>query len=190
MKIALLVEGVSDEKTLRILVHKILGKQVSIVTRVIRGRGDLLNERKVKAIIINDIMVSHPEVSKILICVDSECTPEDVTQKEIEKREKVVKSGVKSAIHYIAVIHALEGWLLADPEGIEQYLGQRANVKISPSATQDCNPKKIMKDVFRQNERQFLPKRDDPRIAERINIHKIATNNKSFVRFQDKVKDP
>lgn len=190
MKIALLVEGPSDEKTLRILVHKISGEQVGIVTRVMRGRGNLLNERKVKAVISNDILLGHPEVSKIIICVDSECTPENEAKKEVEKIEKNVKSGVKYPLYYVTLIHALEGWLLADPDTIGIYLGQKANVKISPSDTLDCNPKEVMKDIFRRNERQFLPTRDNPGIAERINIDKIATNNKSFLRFQDKVKDP
>lgn len=190
MKIALLVEGPSDEQTLKILIRKILGEQVSIVTRVMRGRGNLLNERKVRAVILNNILPDHPEVAKIIVCVDSECTPEDEARKEAEEIEKIVNSGMKHPIYYVCVIHALEGWLLGDLDGIKIYLGQRANMKISPSATRDCNPKEIMKDIFRQNERQFLPTLDNPRIAERINIDKIATNNKSFLRFQDKVKDP
>lgn len=190
MKIALLVEGPSDEKTLRILVQKILGEPISIVTRVMRGRGNLLNERKVRAVILNNILPDHPEVAKIIVCVDFECTPEDEAQEEVGKIEKIVKSGMKSPIYFIPVIHALEGWLLADPDRIKEYLGQRANVKISPSATLDCNPKEIMKDIFRQNERQFLPTLDNPRIAERINIGKIVEKNKSFTHFQDKVKDP
>jgi hypothetical protein len=188
VKIALLVEGPSDEKTLRILVQKISGKQVSIVTRVLRGRGNILNERKVRAI-INNIIANHPEVSKTIACVDSECTPENEARKEAEEIEKIVNSGMKHPIYYVTLIHALEGWLLADPDTIGIYLGQKANVKISPSDTLDCNPKEVMKDIFRRSERQFLPTLDNPRIAERINIDKIATNNKSFLRFQDKVKD-
>lgn len=189
MKIGLLVEGESDKNTFRILIPRVLGRQVSIVTRVLRGRGNLLNERKVRAI-ADEIAISHPEVSKILVCIDSECTPEDETQKEVRKAEKIVKSGVKHPIYYITVLHALEGWLLADPEGIKGYLGQRADVKISPSATLDCNPKKIMKNIFRQNQRQFLPTRDNPRIAERVNIDGIGISNRSFARFQNRVKDP
>lgn len=189
MKIALLVEGPSDEQTLKILIHKILGKQVSIESRVLRGRGNILNERKVRAI-INNVIANHPEVSKTIVCVDSECTPEDETQKEVEETGKIVKAGTKCPVYYVTVIHALEGWLLADPGGIKTYLGQQANVKIPPSATLDCNPKKLMKNIFRQNERQFLPTRDNPGIAEQVNIDKILTTNKSFARFQDKVNDP
>lgn len=190
MKIALLVEGPSDEVTLRILVQKILGEPISVVTRVMRGRGNLLNERKVRAVILNSILPDHPEVSKIIVCVDFECTPEDEAQEEVGKIEKIVKSGMKHPIYYIPVIHALEGWLLADPEGIKAYLGQRTDVKISPSATLDCNPKETMKGIFRKNERKFLPTLDNPRIAERINIDKISTNNKSFLRFYDRIKNP
>lgn len=190
MKIALLVEGPSDEKTLRILVQKILGEPISIVTRVMKGRGNLLNERKVITVILNNILPDHPEVSKIIVCVDSECTPEDEARKEAEVIEKIVNSGMKYPVHYISVIHAIEGWLLADAEAIQEYLGQRADVKISPSDTQDCNPKRIMKNVFRKNGKQFLPTRDNPQIAEEINIDKIVRNNESFALFHKKVKDP
>jgi hypothetical protein len=189
VKIALLVEGPSDEQTLKILIRKILGEQIGIESRVLRGRGNILNERKVRAI-INNVIANHPEVSKTIACVDFECTPEDEAREEVGKIEKAVKSGMKSPIYFIPVIHALEGWLLADPDTIEAYLGQKANVKISPSGTLDCNPKEVMKDIFRRSERQFLPTRDNPGIAERINIGKIVEKNKSFAHFQDKVKDP
>jgi predicted house-cleaning noncanonical NTP pyrophosphatase (MazG superfamily) len=189
VKIALLVEGPSDEQTLKILIHKILGKQVSIESRVLKGRGNILNEKKVRAI-INNVISNHPKVSKTIVCVDSECTPEEEARKEAEEIEKIVNSGMQHPIYYVCVIHALEGWLLADAEAIQECLGQRVDVKIAPSATYDCKPKETMKAIFKRNGKEYIHTRNNPQIAEKINIDKIIANNKSFLRFRDKVKDP
>jgi hypothetical protein len=189
MKIALLVEGPSDEKTLKNIVPKILGESTSIVTRVLRGRCNLLNERKIRAVILNDILSTHPDVSKIIICVDFECTPEKEAKEEAERTEKYVRSGIHHPLYYIPVIHALEGWLLADPEKIKMYLGTHSSVKIPPSATLDCKPKEVMKDIFRQNGREFVPPRDNPRIAEKIDIDKMAANNRSFQCFKNRLEE-
>ena len=77
---------------------------------------------------------------------------------------------------------------------VQKILGRQvpiiSRVNISPSKALDCKPKEVMKKVFRQNGREFLPKRDNPQIAKRIDIDKIVKNNKSFECFWDRVKDP
>lgn len=54
MKVALLVEGPSDVKTIPILVKRILGERVRIISRNMRGRGGVLNRRKVEAVITTE----------------------------------------------------------------------------------------------------------------------------------------
>lgn len=189
IKISLFVEGPSDEVTLRVLVRRILGRQIDIISRVKR-RGDLLNEGKIYSHITKDILLKHPDISKIIICVDSECTPETEAKANVRKLESSFKSKVDCPLYCITVIHALEGWLLADPDSIGKYLGPRARVNISPSKALECKPKELMKRVFRQNGREFLPKRDNSQIAKRIDIDKIVKNNKSFEYFRDRIKDP
>lgn len=190
MKIALYVEGPSDEKTLPILIKKILGEQVSIISRVFRGRGNLLNEQKVHSAITQDLVQEHPDVSKIIVCVDSECTPEVQTEREIRKIEKSVKTKVQPRypVYYVVVVHALEGWLLADPETIKGYLGSRVN--IPSSATSNCKPKEVMRDIFRKAGKDFIASRDAPRIAEKADSAKMVKKNESFARFCERVKDP
>lgn len=189
IKISLFVEGPSDEVTLRVLIRRILGRQVPVIPRVKR-RGDLLKKEKIYSHITKDILPKYPDISKIIICVDSECTPETEAKANIRKLEDSFKSKVNCPLYCITVIHALEGWLLADPDTIREYLGSRARVDISPSKALSCKPKEVMKRVFRQNGREFLSKRDSPRIAERVDIDKIVKNNKSFECFRDRVKDP
>jgi hypothetical protein len=84
----------------------------------------------------------------------------------------------------------LERWLLGDPNGIEQDLGPRAKVNKPASATLECKPKEIIKDIFRKADKEFVPYRDNERIAERIDLKIVVKNNKSFCRFQKQVKDP
>lgn len=53
MKIGLLLEGLTDEEPVKILVRKIcnaLNENPSIEIRKLKGHGDLLNQRKVEAI--------------------------------------------------------------------------------------------------------------------------------------------
>ena len=191
MKIALFVEGQSDKETLTILVKKILGEHASVIPRVFRGKGNLLNEQKVYSS-ITYLVQEHPDVSKIIVCVDSECTPEDQTEQEIKKVEKSIKSKIQQRhpVYYVGVIHALEGWLLADPDAVTEHLGPKMKVNIPHQATLDCKPKEVIKDIFRKADKEFIALLHNPRIAEKIDIDKMANQNKSFARFRERIKDP
>jgi hypothetical protein len=188
VKIALLVEGVSDAKTLSILVKKIRGESVGVISRVI-GQGNLFKDRKVCAY-IQDLMSEHPDISKIIACVDSECTPEAQTQEQVKKIEKTIKAQIDRHYHfsYVIVVHALEGWLLADPDAIGNYLGPKTTVKIPNSATLDCRPKETLKIIFKKAGKDFLNTVADPRLAERVDCDKMVKRNKSFAHFYDCIK--
>lgn len=188
MKFALLVEGDSDSKTLSILIKKILGEKVGVIARVV-GQGNLLKARKVCAY-IQDIIRENPDVIKILACIDSECTSEQETKGLIKPVEKEVKIsiGQQYKFSYIVVVHALEGWLLADPDAITGYLRPKKKVKIPDSATLDCRPKETLKNIFKKVGKDFLNTVADPRIAERVDSDKMAKRNKSFARFLEYIK--
>jgi len=136
VKIALFVEGKSDKDTLRILLRRLLRERASVILRVFRGRGNLLNVEKVCAV-AQVLLRESPDVSKIIACVDSECTPGDQTEREIRKIEQSVNANIqhKCSVHYIAVIHALEGWLLTDPDAIIKHLGRGAIVMRTETST-------------------------------------------------------
>jgi len=150
----------------------------------------LLNKEKVCSHITNDILQEHSDVSKVIVCVDSECTPPQEIEKEVRKVEKNITSEVKHSVHYVVVVHALEGWLLAGPESIREYLGARVKVNIPPSATLECKPKKVMSGIFSQSGKEFLYTRDNPRITERIHPDEIARRNPSFGKFMDRIRNP
>ena len=188
MKIAIFVEDKYYEPY-RILARKIMGKQTGLEIRW-KKRHDLLKYEKIYNYISCDILQEHPDISKIIVCVDSECTPETETEKEIKKVENLLRKRIPVSISSVVVNHALEGWLLADTETIQSYMGSMAEVNIPSSATHECRPKEVMKDIFRKANREFLPTRDNLYIAEKIDLQKVAKRNQSFARFQEQVKDP
>jgi hypothetical protein len=187
MKIAIFIEEQSSREPIKIIIHKILGEQTGIVDRVVK-RGNLLNEEKVEAYIKKDILLDHPDVSKFVVCVDTEC--EDIEERT-NRIEKSLNPKIRRPVYYIKVVHAFEGWLLSDPDCIKEYLGPRAKkIKILPSASKNCKPKKVMKDIFRKADKEYIHTLHNPEIAEQVNPEKMIKSNKSFKKFYDVIKDP
>ncbi|MEK7450289.1 MAG: hypothetical protein AAB019_12505 [Planctomycetota bacterium] len=86
------------------------------------SQGNLVvNTRKVVAK-INQKISGNPDIVKIIVCVDTECTQR--TEKEINNAGKQVASNVLKPVKYCPVVHALESWLTSDPKPIEKNLGE------------------------------------------------------------------
>jgi len=189
VKIAIFVEEPSSQKPIQIFVRKILGKKIGTVIRV-KKRGDLLNKEKIEAYIKNDILLGHNDISKFIVCVDSECTPEEEMTKLTCKIEANLKSKVIQPFHYVIVTHAFEGWLLADPVCIQEYIGTSAKVKIPASAASECKPKEYLKDIFRKANKDFLYTVENARIADLSDPKRMIKRSTSFKKFYDVIKDP
>ncbi len=193
MKIALFVEGrtrpSSEEKTIKVLARKIIPREIGIESRLIE-RGDLLTNINKVSSCINDILQDHPDISKIIVCVDSHCTPKEENEKKARNIEKNLKVKVELPVFYIVIEHALEGWLLADPESIIGYLGPKVRIDIPSSYTKECKPEERIKEIFRKSNRQFVHMRDNHLIAERLNIDRATGANKSFADFVRIIRDP
>lgn len=189
IKIALFGEDRFCEP-LRIIARRILGRQSGIIPRY-KKRGDLLNKQKICSHIENDILQEHPDVSKIIVCIDSECTSEKEMKSTLSRvANDIQKDFKKLSVKYCLVVHAIEGWFLADAGNIKKYLGSPTGVSIPSSATSTCKPKKIMKDIFKKAGKEYIPYRDNRRIAEKADIAKMVKGNKSFAHFRDEIKDP
>lgn len=189
MKIAFFIEEPSSQKPIQIFVRKILGRKIGTVIRV-KKRGDLLNKVKIEAYIENDILLVHNDISKFIVCVDSECTPEEEMARITYKIETSLKLKVNQPFHYVIVTHAFEGWLLADPTCIKKYLGPRAKVKIPASASKVCKPKALMQDIFRKADRDYHYTIENARIADLSNPKRMIKKSASFKKFYEIIKDP
>lgn len=185
MKIGIFIEDRMGRDVFSILSHKILaGKRVGIHIRQL-PRGDLLNAEKVLASIEYEIR-QHSDLAKIIVCVDSECT--DPT--EIDRKAQAVEQKlrhIRRPVKYCIVVHALEGWLMADSTALRQFLG----VKRLPFRKTDsiCKPKDKLRKLSRNAGRSYLPSRDNLKIAELADIKRISANNSSFAEFCRLIRD-
>ncbi len=188
MKISLFVEGPSDEDTLPILARKI-SANLGFVTRVL-PRGDLLNAKKVGAYINADIKIKHQDILKVIVCPDSECTPEEEFLKIALPVEKELRDLVKNPpVYYCGVIHATEAWLACDALALGRYLGL-GNIKASgtQAIVNSCKPKQALRELFDRHGRYFTNVRDNPRLADVVDAQELLKISTSFARFANLVR--
>jgi hypothetical protein len=182
MKVGLFVEGHTDKEVISILVKKIDPK-IKIIARVVPP-GDLLSPQKIRPYIEQDLLPKHHDLTKVIICKDSECTdPKEFCRVEEEFKKEF--QGFKIPVQICIVVHALEGWLMADAESLSKFLGD-ARIKIPKNSESLCKPKEALMELFRKANRDYIPKRE--KIAEMADIERIAKNNKSFARFRKLLK--
>jgi len=182
MKIALLVEGPSDKLTLPILAKKVAPGH-SFVARVL-GRGNLLNAEKVFAF-VEYMKGQDNAIRKVLLCVDSECTPEAELLKIVSPQETKLKRLIKSPlVMYCGVIHATEAWLAGDASALKLYLNS-PNFRSSAAnaVSKACKPKQALAALFDRHGREFVNTRDNPKLAQGIDVGQLIKTSQSFARF-------
>jgi hypothetical protein len=190
MKIALFVEGPSDQETLSILARGVSAR-LGFVTRVL-ARGDMLNVIKVSAYIQDDIRKQHRDVRKILICVDSECTDEEKLFEIVRPLERQLRKLVRDPpVFYCGVIHATEAWLASDSSALGRYLHSvRMKVSDVRAVANACKPKQALAELFDRHGREFSNVRDNPRLALEADPQELIRRSKSFARFAKLLCDP
>ena len=183
MKISLFVEGPSDEDTLHKLARKI-SPNLGFITRVL-PRGDLLNAAKVEAYINADVKVKHQDILKVIICPDSECTPEDEFLRIVLPIEKEVRALVKNPpVYYCGVIHATEAWLACDAMALGRYIGLGdTRAPGAQAIVNSCKPKQALRELFGRNGKDFTNVRDNPRLADVVDVQELLRISTSFARF-------
>lgn len=154
------------------------------------GRGNLLNARKVITY-IEKLRTQRRGLQKVVACLDCEQHTLGEVQSEV--------AGVLADIHnrspylvpdYVIVVHALEAWTGVDESALRTVLGISRGRSLRPIAESDPRPKQTLRRLFRQNGRDFRGKRDNPRLAEIVDLHILRNNNSSFGDFEQKVMDP
>jgi hypothetical protein len=182
MKISLFVEGSSDEDTLPKLARKV-SPNVGFITRVL-PRGDLLNAAKVGAY-IKAITTKHQDILKVIVCPDSECTPEEEFLKIVLPIERDLRDLVKKPpVYYCGVIHATEAWLACDAVALGKYIGL-GNTKApgTQAIVNSCKPKQALREFFTRHGREFTNVRDNPRLADTLDAEVLVKVSASFARF-------
>ncbi|MGH7454810.1 MAG: DUF4276 family protein, partial [bacterium] len=123
--------------------------------------------------------------AKTIICVDSECTDPNLTERNLGPSKKALKS-LHPVTHFVVVVHALETWLAADEEAIRAAINSKTPIRIPGNLEKECRPENILKEIYRKHSRgrDFIKSKEDVIIAEHANPARIAERCNSFKKFQ------
>lgn len=193
MKIGLIVEGKhnkTEKEVLPLLIDKIYEVRKPAKVKRCGQRGDLFCAKKVCGL-IEYLLCQHPDISKVLVCIDAECNSINKLNESVKKIEKEIKKSFENIIiHYCIVVHALETWLATDYIAVSEYYKideKKVEKDISIKIQKECNPKDFLKKML-GNKFDYI--RDDVKIAKKIDIERIAKRNDSFAYFKKVVLDP
>lgn len=190
MKIAIFVDGPSDKQTIGILTEKLLTNRVpkpGLEFRVL-PRGDFFSAPKVCAY-LKFLHQTHPDIGKVILCLDCECTPVEGIQPQLAKvQEEVRREHPALNPTFVLKVHALEGWLASDRQAMRRVLG--GEPAKYPNPEDECKPKKLLGMVFKKANREFDYMRDDPRLARETDIGTLCRLSPSFCEFREAIEDP
>lgn len=183
-----MVEGESDEKALPILIRRTVPHPPGVKALNLRGRDNLLNIKRVSAVIEYNCQANR-NISKVLLCIDSECTDVAETQKEVAPKEKLLRQSFPQvAPSYLIVDHSLEGWLLQDKEAIQETIGRNSKLPQYGNPEENCRPAELLQEIFEKNGNDYKKTMHAPRLAERLNIETVARASQTFRTFQQAIK--
>ncbi len=174
MKVAGFFEGPSDRLSIPTLMQK-LRDDLKIEKRQVPA-GDMLAPRKMRAH-VGPLLVLHPDIERILIFRDCECTEPESLYKDARLVLKLLKDSFpKVKTSFVIVVHALESWLMGDPAAVEAVLGADAAKGLPANPESECRPKECLERLAPN----FDYMRDDPRLAERADARSILSKCPSF----------
>lgn len=183
MTIVLFTEDGPTGEALSILARKILlaaGKRIKIKRRQL-NRGDIFkNHRKLAA----SVELAHKrEKSKIIVCVDSECTPPAVTAQNLKPCKDYLRKN-KLVAHFIIAVHALESRLAADSKALQSTFSLEDEIKVPGNFETECRPADMLKNLLKRRSVEFIKSRDDIKIAEHTDPEMLTRKSSSFAQFR------
>jgi len=174
MSIGLVVEEPSCEKFVKRIADQL---EISLDIVVSHGRGNL--NRK-----LDDYISLHAELPKVIVLVDSHCTPNP----DQIAREFVPSAGSHANVHVCVVVHALESWLLADSATLSRkFRVRRIRTPLNPESM--CKPEEKLKQIFRQHGGIYRNTRDPEILAKTNDLDIVRQRCRSFDRFLNLLDD-
>jgi hypothetical protein len=190
LRIAIFVDGQSDKQTIRILTEKLVINRSPKpgLKLLLLPRGDFFSAPKVSAQ-LRFLHRTHPDIGKVILCLDCECTPVEDIQPQLTKVQEEVRHDHPSLNPTIVLkVHALEGWLASDRQAVERVLG--AEPTAYPKPENECKPKELLAKVFKKADKEFDYMRDDPQLAQEIDTERLCRSSPSFCEFRRAIDDP
>lgn len=132
-------------------------------------------------------MRSRRDAWRLLLCIDSECTPIEDTRARLEPVARELNGTFRSStVRAVVVDHSLEGWFLADREALAAYLGcPLSRLRWYPSPETICRPAETMGQVFHRARRTFDKVGDLARLAQVVDVEAIAATSGTFREFRE-----
>lgn len=188
LRLGLFVEGRSDKLVIRTLVRKVLAQTVLALD--FRELNNGVRSFDVIRRHTEALLKLHPDLSKVIVCADLHS--DEVKKREIKETEKLLEEApLRVPVKYVKILHAIEGWILADANALMRTLGSNAKIGGIPGDIESrCDQVAILKDVFGRNGKQYGKVRWAPAIAEHIDVNHVATRMVSFGEFVSALKDP
>lgn len=119
---------------------------------------------------------------------DCECTDPLKLTPEIQKVQKHLEMRFPGRnIRALPVVHALEAWLMAGQEAVKKVLGDEVSQRLTDRPESECRPKDFLKKISKD---PFDYRRDDPELAEALNIDTVTRNCPSFREGRKALGDP
>lgn len=187
VRLGFFVEGLSDKRVIGALARKVLSKSTALDFRELDNGVRSFDAIKRHA---QALLKLHQDVSKVIVCADMHS--DQVKKREIQNTENSLRRAtLPIPVRYVKVLHAIEGWLLADPNALKQTLGPDASLGNIPSDLESyCDQVRILEEIFGRNGRHYKKVRWAPAIAEHVDVNLIKTRMSSFRAFLDALTDP
>jgi len=188
MKIALLVEGESDERALPALAKRIAGDYPPVRPfrpERARQRGGWDALRKVEPVSerIREIREKDPEFETFVVVLDSHCHPAEDRRQQAGNLERKLREHFGGLdVRCFIVVHELESWFLADRKTLDKLLVRRSSVVACPDPIEGCC---APKDDVLAKAWDYRETRDARRIADEMDLDQAARLCPSFVEFRD-----
>ena len=184
------VIGQSDRAVIPLLIRK-LGYQGAIHPVLIEQDEAYRPEAILKH--LDSLLQRQPRVSKIIICVDSECTDVEESRRQgTETEAKLREKGPRVPIRYVVVDHCLEGWLLHDQDAIRSVLGTHSGLSLPGNPENECRLADLMRKLFatHRSTKPFKKTKDDKKIAAKLDIQVLQSSSPTFREFVAALRDP
>lgn len=188
MRLGVFVEGRSDKGVIGALVRKVPGQTSTALEFRELGNGvrsfDIIRRN------LEALLSLHGDVSKVIVCADLHSDP--VKKREIVSTEFALHSAALSVpVKYVKVLHAIEGWLLADRDALKTALGPNSRLGMIPAELESrCDQVQILEEVFRRNNKQYVKAKWAPIIAGHAKVNPVAAQMSSFRELLDALRDP
>lgn len=188
MRFGLFVEGRSDKLALETLARKALGQSRTAIEP--REIGNDVRSFDAIRRHMDALLNTHRDVSKVIVCADLHS--DRVMKGQIDATERALNNvDLPVQVRYVKVLHALEGWLLADPDAIKETLGLRTSPANIPGDLESrCDQVEILEELFRRNGKEYKKVRWAPTLASHADPSAIAARMSSFQEFVNALKDP